>query len=412
MLTPAAVKAAQPMARAYKLFDTGGLFLFVAASGLKSWRVKYRLKGKEQLAVLGQHPVMSLPEARGARDALKERIRHGGPAQVRKAMTFSELARAWHEHQRSRWSPRHAEDVLANLERDAFPVLGEIPLGAIDEPMVLELLEAVEGRGRLATAKRFRQRLSSIFSFGIARKLCAADPAAILGRALQPARPARPHPALLSVEACRQLLADCEALAARRLVKLASRFLALTAVRLDAVRGMRWGEIDVDEAVWRVPAARMKLAKVKKGDSRFDHVVPLSAQALQVLHEVLVEIRHDTHSLPDAARLVFSRGATPIGEGAIRQLYIDAGYGGRHVPHGWRASFSTILNEAMPEASAIIEQALAHTPKDKVKAAYDRADHMARRRALLDRWGAIIEGTFRPNPEFNVCSVKLRPQSG
>lgn len=392
MLTPAAVKAAQPMARAYKLFDTNGLFLFVAPSGRKSWRVKYRLKGKEQLAVLGQYPAMSLPEARAQRDGLKERIRAGsGAAEIRKPMTFGELARAWHAHKKPRWSEQHAVDVLGNLERDAFPVLGELPLSVIDEPMVLEVIEAVEGRGRLATAKRFRQRISSIFSFGIARKHCAADPAAILGRELQPARPVRPHPALLTPEACRQLLDDCETVTARTLVRLASRFLALTAVRLNAVRGMRWGEIDFDAAEWRVPAARMKLAKAKKADAAHDHIVPLSTQALQVLYEVLIEIGHDTRSsLPAADQLVFGRGAAPIGEGAIRQLYIDAGYGGRHVPHGWRASFSTILNEMMPEASAIIEQALAHTPKDKVKAAYDRAGHMARRRALFDRWGAII----------------------
>lgn len=392
MLTPAAVKAAQPMVRAYKLFDTNGLFLFVAPSGLKSWRVKYRLKGKEKLATLGQYPALSLPEARAQRDGLKKRIKGGGEAaQIRKPMTFGELARAWHEDRKARWSEQHAADVLSNLERDAFPILGEIPLSVIDEPMVLEVIGAVEGRGRLATAKRFRQRISSIFSFGIARKHCAADPAAILVRELQPARPVRAHPALLTTEACRRLLADCETIAARPLVRLASRYLALTAVRLNAVRGMQWGEIDLDAAEWRVPAARMKLAKVKKADAAYDHIVPLSAQALQVLHKVLQEIGHDARSsLPPADRLVFARAGAPIGEGAIRQLYIDAGYGGRHVPHGWRASFSTILNESMPEASAIIEQALAHTPKDKVKAAYDRADHMARRRVLFDRWGSLL----------------------
>lgn len=391
MLTPAAVKAAQPMARAYKLFDTNGLFLFVTPGGRKGWRVKYRLKGKEQLATLGQYPAMSLPEARAQRDGLKERIKAGGEAaQIRKPMTFAELARAWHEDRKGRWSEQHAADVMGNLERDAFPVLGEIPIGAIDEPMVLDLLEAVEGRGRLATAKRFRQRISSIFAFGIARKHCAVDPAAILGRELQPARPVRSHPALLTVEGCRQLLVDCEKVGARHLVKLASRFLALTAVRLNAVRGMCWGEVDLDAAEWRVPAARMKLAKVKKADANYDHIVPLSGQALQVLREVLVEIGHDTDSLPAADQLVFARGAAPIGEGAIRQLYIDAGYGGRHVPHGWRASFSTILNEMMKTESDIIEIALAHTRKDKVKAAYDRAEHMARRRVLFDRWGEVI----------------------
>jgi integrase len=189
------------------------------------------------------------------------------------------------------------------------------------------------------------------------------------------------------------LLAAADRQIAPARVKLASRFLALTAVRLDAVRGMRWNEIEGwggSEPIWRVPSVRMKLAKVKKGDERFDHVVPLSAQACQVVQDLHDLMRDEGRGLPDSDQLVFSRGAAPMGEGAIRQLYIDAGYRGRHVPHGWRASFSTILNEELRGEGDIIEQALAHTPKDKVKAAYDRAEQMARRRALFDQWGAML----------------------
>ena len=396
MLTPAAVKAAQPMARAYKLFDTSGLFLFVAPSGLKAWRLKFRRAGHEQLVTLGRYPALSLPEARAARDEARARIRAGAAPLAAKPAheieTFEQVARAWHAHQAPRWSATHAADVLGSLERYAFPALGAEPVSAIGAPAVLDLLEAVERRGCLATAKRLRQRLSAIFAYGIARQICEADPAAILGRAMQPARPARPHPALTSADACRQLLVDCESVPARPLVRLASRFLALTAVRLDAVRGMRWGEIEGWEdgaPIWHVPPERMKLAKVKKKDARFGHAVPLSAQALQVLHEVLAEIG-STHTVPAPDRLVFSRGAAPIGEGAIRLLYIEAGYGGRHVPHGWRASFSTILNELHRKERDAIDRALAHTPKDKVEAAYNRAVQMDRRRALFDRWGALI----------------------
>jgi integrase len=393
MLTPAAVKAAQPQTRAYKLFDQHGLFIFVAPTGLKSWRMKHTRGGREQLLTLGRYPAMSLPAARGARDAVKERLSAGLPPMATRSAvwtidTFEQLARAWHAHQTPRWSPVHAADVLATLERYAFPVLGELPIGAIEAPDLLPILESVEGRGRLATAKRLRQRISSIFRFGIARRLCEADPAAILAGGMLPARPPRQHPALLTVDACRQLLVDCERVPARAIVRLASRFLALTAVRLDAVRGMRWGEIDgleQGEPVWRVPAARMKLARVKKDDHRFDHLVPLSRQALAVLREV-------ADHFGEADELVFPGVGkkVPIGEGAIRQLYIDAGYRGRHVPHGWRASWSTILNELVPAERAEIDRALAHTPKDKVELAYNRAMQMARRRALFDQWGDLI----------------------
>ena len=396
MLTPAAVKAAQPMARAYKLFDAGGLFLFVAPSGLRSWRYKCQRDGRERLITLGRYPAMSLPEARAARDEARRALcEHGRvvPKAAKNLSSFAQLARAWHAHQAPRWSAVHAADVLASLERDALPELGELPIGMIAAPELLDLLERVEGRGCLPTAKRLRQRISAIFRWAIARKLCEADPAAILSQAMLPARPARQHPALLTAEACRQLLDDCETTPARPLVRLASRFLALTAVRLDAVRGMRWGEILLDSPdgpIWRVPAARMKLAKVKKTDERFDHIVPLSAQALQVLHEVVVLVRGRADAVLHADQLVFARGAAPMGEGAIRQLYIDAGYRGRHVPHGWRASWSTILNKLRPDQRAAIDLALGHTPKDKVEAAYNRDDQLAQRRVLMDRWGALI----------------------
>ena len=400
MLTPAAVKAAQPQARAQKLFDQHGLFLFVAPSGLKSWRMKHSRGGREQLLTLGRYPAMSLPAARAKRDAVRERLNAGLPPMATRSAvwtidTFEQLARAWHAHQTPRWSPVHAADVLATLERYAFPAIGDMPIGAIEAPDLLPILEAVEGRGHLATAKRLRQRISSICRFGIARRLCEADPAAILAGGMLPARPPRQPPALLTVAACRPLLADWEGGPARAIVRLASRFLALTAVRLDAVRGMRWGEIeglDQGDPVWRVPAARMKLARVKKDDRRFDHLVPLGQQALHVLHLAAIENGYDSHSSAPPEKLVFSRTAAPIGEGAIRQLYIDAGYRGRHVPHGWRASWSTILNELGPSERAEIDRALAHTPKDKVELAYNRAIQMVRRRALFEQWGEILAG--------------------
>lgn len=323
MLTPAAVKAAQPQARAYKLFDARSLFLFVAPNGLKSWRMKYRRAGRETVVALGRYPVMSLPEARAARDAAKERLRTGAApigakAEVDEISTFGQLARAWHADQAKRWSAVHAADALASLERDVFPVLGEELLASIDAPMVLQVLEQVEGRGRLVTGKRIRQRISSVFRYGIALKHCTEDPAAILVRMMAPARPPLQHAALLTAEECRQLLARCYQADVRPVVMLASRFLALTAVRLDAVRGMCWGEIeDLDgaEPTWRVPAARMKLAKVKKDDPRFDHFVPLSAQAVQVLQVCRAVLDH----VPDAGELVFRSGAknVPIGEGAM-----------------------------------------------------------------------------------------------
>lgn len=398
-LTMAAAKAAGPRARAYKLFDGGGLFLHVAPTGTRTWRVKHRRGGREQLATLGRFPALSLAEARARRDALRANLGSTPSSLVvdnRQADTFEQVARAWHAHQAPRWSDSHAARVLAGLERHVFPRLGERPIGAIAAAELLAVLRPLEARGRGDAAKRLRQRLSAVFGYAIAHDLAAADPAARLGSALAGAGLARPMPALTDPAECRALLAACDHLAgAGKMIRLASRFLALTAVRLAAVRGMRWSEVhDLDGAapLWIVPAARMKLTRAKKGDSRFDHAVPLSPQAVGVLRaaaklqfgDANLHARNIPGNIPDA--LVF-----PIGAGALRALYARTPFAGRHVPHGWRASFATILNEDLgPQWRGDIDRALAHSPKDKVEAAYNRAQLLDRRRALFARWGELL----------------------
>lgn len=410
MLTNVVAKAAAPQARAYKLADAGGLHLHVATTGSKSWRLKYRWQRKEKLLTIGRYPDISLAEARARAEEAKAQLRAGteprGGAETAAAIgTVEQLARAWYEHNLASWSAAHAADVLSGLERDVFPAIGEAAIGAVQPRELLAVLRAVEQRRRFVTAQRIRQRLSEIFAFGIAEGLASEDPAARLGAAMLEAPPARPQPALVSIEECRELLARADRVDAREETRLASRFLALTAVRLDAVRGMRWDEVeglDGDAPLWRVPPARMKLKRAKKGEERFAHLVPLSRQAVAVLRRA-AEIGYGTRSGggPESARpsetgpLVFPGRdrSRPIGEGALRALYDRAGFTGRHVPHGWRSSFSTILNEQLGEGwRATIDRALAHSPKDKVEAAYNRAEQLARRREIFDRWGDLLTG--------------------
>ena len=399
MLTNAAAKAAQPQPRAYKLYDSGGLFLLVTPAGTKSWRLKYRRAGREQLKTLGRFPEINLAQARAGRDQAKQDLARGVD-QGEQLRSFSEIARAWHAHNLARWSQNHAADVIAGLERDVFPAIGEMAIGDIRPSELLQLIRRVEARGCRATASRLRQRLSAVFGFAIAHDLVAADPAAQIGRAMAGTALVQPHPALIDIAECRALLQACKSARANLHVRLASRFLALTAVRLDAVRGMRWGEIEWDcvdtgGPAWRVPAARMKLARAKKGEARFAHLVPLSAPALAVLVAAAeIQGQPDGKSI-DPEQLVFARagGAVPIGRGSIGALIARAGYQGRHVPHGWRSSFSTILNDAMgPDFRAAIDRALAHSPKDKVEAAYNRSVMIDQRTAIFDRWGEMLAG--------------------
>ncbi|WP_267396533.1 MULTISPECIES: integrase arm-type DNA-binding domain-containing protein [unclassified Sphingomonas] len=396
MLTNAAVKAARPRAAAYKLADLGGLHLYVAPNGRKSFRMRFRWEGKEQLLTFGTVPEVSLDVARARCDEVRERLYRGeDPRKVSDRevaqVHFDAIARRWHTHMRRRWTAVHAGDVLASLERDIFPAIGAMPIKAITVPVVLSALRVIEERGSLETARRVRQRISAVFGFAMAENLVDQDPAAIVGRALMPPAPARHHPALLEIDGARELLAAAELVDAAPAVKLASRFLALTAVRLAAVRGARWEEIeDLDGAapLWRIPAARMKLAAAKKLEARNDHSVPLSRQAVELLRVA----RALTSGVSDEGDgkvkdLIFpGRTGGQIGEAAIGCLYDRAGFAGRHVPHGWRATFATILNERCSGDHTAIDRALAHAPKDKVAAAYDRSEQLARRAQLFQAW--------------------------
>lgn len=392
MLTNAAAKAAGAQARAYKLHDQGGLRLLVRPTGSKSWQLKYRWHGREKLLTLGQFPEVNVNRARILQAEAKEQLAAGvdpGRQGGNNLHIFQQLARLWYQANLPAWSPAHAEDVLASLERDIFPTLGAEPADAITPPQLLAQIEGIAQRGCSASAHRVRQRLAEIFAFGRARGLVTGNPAADLGAAMLSPPPPNPHAALLELADCRKLLAVCEQVPARAETILASRFLALTAVRLAAVRGMTWGEVDLDARIWTVPAARMKLSRAKKGDARFDHVVPLSDAAVAVLERLRSASSNEGAKINS---LVFpGRDGGPIAAGAIRELYERAGFAGRHVPHGWRASFSTILNEELgPEWRFDIDAALGHAGKGKVEAAYNRSAQLGRRRELFDRWGALL----------------------
>lgn len=402
MLSIAAVKAARTKPRAYKMYDERGLFLYVAPSGLKSYRLRFSVGGKEQVLVIGSHPEVTLGQARERRDQAHEQLARGDdPRQADRASpglrTFEQAARAWHALRVADWTPVHASDVLVSLERDAFPAIGALPLAEVTRPQVLALLRQIEARGAKETARRTQQRISCVFKLAMSEGWCDINPAADVTEGLAKARAGGRHPAIIDAAELRALLAAVDALRAAPVVMLASRFLALTAVRLGALRGARWDEIeDLDgaEPVWRVPAARMKLSTEKKRDPANDHLVPLSAAAVAVLRRV--------RAIADASPLIFPAGGgtAPIAERAIGDLYRRAGYAGRHVPHGWRASFSTILNEAHPDQRGTIDRALGHVAGGKeaaelkiniaVEGAYNRAQNLDQRRSLFNYWGRLL----------------------
>jgi integrase len=423
MLTDKAIRAAAPKDKAYKVSDSGGLFLHISPKNHKSWRFKYRLGGKEQLLTLGVYPDVSLAEAREKRNDARKLLREGRDPRVaaKRAklvgdsgtfQTLEKAAREWHAVQKPKWKPVHADDVITSLERDIFPHLGTMPMDVIDKPLLLSVLKKIEGRGSIETARRVKQRVAAIFRYVNAHGAGLENPANDINDALAPLPPSKRYPALLDVDAIKRMLGDVDRAGASPVTRLAGRFLTLTSQRPGMVRHMEWGEIsgvdwgnpsaDVSEALWTVPADKIKQELHLRSDEAFDHKIPLSSQAVQTMRVVRLLTGRAPYVFPNARA-----GTSPMTENAIGYLYNREGYKGKHVPHGWRSSFSTIMNEQAERELGtdlrlladrlIIDLMLAHTPAgmSATELRYNRARYMDRRRELAQRWAdMIMEGAL------------------
>jgi hypothetical protein len=409
MLTELACKKAEPGPKEIKLADAGGLYLRVRPTGAKSWCWKYRFAGKEKKLVIGPYPKVSLKAARLERDRARGDLAQGkdpaGEKQRRKAEAalaaldnFEKVARACHGLKALTWSDRYAAAVLSRLKLHAFPTLGPVPIKSITPPLVLAVIRAIEAKGSRHMAHKVRNHISDVFVWAIASGIAEQDPAAVIQKALEPMDPKK-RPALVKLEHARDVLTKTEGLTgAHWSTLLASRLLALTAARPGVVRLAEREEfegLDGKHPIWRVPAEKMKLTRQQKRDITWEFIVPLSSEALAVVKAALAASPSDRWLFPG-----LGSWRTPISDSTLSKLYRDAGFTGRHVPHGWRSSFSTIMNElaAIEDREsdrAIIDLMLAHA-QEGVEPIYNRAVYMPRRRELAQTWATMLMKGMAP----------------
>ncbi|MDG4854084.1 MULTISPECIES: integrase arm-type DNA-binding domain-containing protein [unclassified Mesorhizobium] len=406
MLTDVVARKAEKREKAYKLYDSGGLHLVIASTGGKLWRMKYQFGGKEKLLSFGPYPEVTLAAARYARDDARAQLRAGKDPSVAKKIrkleavsgdgTFETIAREWYALNKEQWVARHAADVIESLEAEVFPTLGGAPIRDISAADVLACLRPIEKRGAKETARRIRQRMSAVFVYAVASDRADNDPAAMVKKAMTPMKKGK-QPAITDLDKAREMLAKAESETAHPVTKLALRILALTAVRPGTLAATPWAEWPAGGDLWQIPAERMKLRLQHKDDEARDHFVPLSRQTIEAI---------------DALRTISGRGPLafpntrhahkPMSENAIGYLLNRAGYHSKHVPHGWRATFSSVMNEGFRPDKPVIDLMLAHTPKDKVEGAYNRALHLERRKELAQIWADLILEGARPAAELLV----------
>ena len=226
------------------------------------------------------------------------------------------------------------------------------------------------------------KRLSAVWGFAIASGVAKNNPAAGITKALKPIVRQGRRAAVTSLDNARDAITRAEATPAHPVTRLALRLLALTAVRPGELRHATWGEFNGD--VWTIPGVRMKHTQARAAQIP-DHVVPLSSHALAVLEALRPLTGKGALCFPSA-----TDAGKPISENAIGYLLNRAGFAGRQTAHGWRATFSSLMNERNPADRDVIEAMLAHTPKDAVAAAYNRTSYAARRREIAQEWGDLL----------------------
>ncbi len=386
-LSDTAIKNTKPQAKPIKVRDGGGLYLLINPNGSRWWRLDYRFDGKRKTLSMGIYPDVPLKTARSRRDDARVLLADGvDPGAQRKAEkqakseagsnTFEALAREWMATRGKEWTESYASKTKSALERNAFPAIGSKPITEITAPNLLAMLRAIESRGIVDMAHRIQQHCGAIFRYAIATGRAIADPVPSLRGALSTVK--KEHYAAITDPAeYAELLRDIDNYRGEATTKAAMQLLALTFQRTKEVRFAEWSQFDLAAALWRIPAEIMKMREA--------HIVPLSKQAIEILNRL--------QAITGGGRLVFPSSISrerPISENTVVYGLARMGYKGRMTGHGFRSVASTLLNEQGYRPD-IIERQLAHSEKNAVRAAYNRAEYLPERKNMMQEWADYLD---------------------
>jgi len=393
-LTDLTIKKLSPKEKPYRVSDEKGLVLQVHPNGSKYWQVRYRFRGKEKLLSLGVYPELSLAGARAKRDEARKLVAEGcDPCAAKKqrkqtsqSTVFSAVADAWHKFNTPKWATSTADKCRACLDNDILPVLGEKLLEEITPADTAAVIEPIERRGSHNIAKKARQWLRRIFSYAIAKGLTEKNPASDLNEIAAKAPKTKHHPYLVEAD-LPEFLRAVRSYHGRVITATAAWLVILTANRPGVVRFAEWREFDLEEAVWEIPADKMKM--------RRPHLVPLPRQAVAMLKEL--------HKLTGSYEYVFpgqggygERQGETISECTINQAFARLGYKGRMTGHGSRHTASTLLHEHGWD-SKLIDAQLSHKNNSKdegapsVRGEYNHAIYIPQRREMMQWYADYLD---------------------
>ncbi|VVE53372.1 tyrosine-type recombinase/integrase [Pandoraea commovens] len=406
-LTDAKARTAKPAEKTYRLADANGMYLEIAPSGAKYWRLKYRFAGKEKRLALGTYPTVSLAVARRTRDEARMQLADGiDPGETRKAQKrtarlnaencFEAVAREWHARYADNWTDGYAEKVLRRLTLYAFPWIGGRPIAELEAAEVLDALRRVEKQRKLETAHRLRVNIGQVMRYAVATARAKRDVTVDLRGALAPIQ-TKHFAAITDPAELGHLLNAIDGYTGTFPVSCALKLSPLLFQRPGELRQAEWTEFDLESATWEVPSVRMKRVKAAKL-SGAAHIVPLSTQAVTILR--------DLHALTGAGQYLFPSARSnsrPMSDNALNAALRRLGYGNEMMTgHGFRATARTILDEVLGVPIVIIEAQLAHCVRDPLGRAYNRTSHLPQRREMMQHWADYLHSLRYPNSTHEI----------
>jgi integrase len=385
-ITAREVAALKPAERQYARGCGGGLLLLVTPEGGKWWRFKYRFGGVQRGYSLGTFPDVSLAEAREKASEARRMLRDGRDPGVAKAAkklaqgnSFESIAEEWLIQQSKTLSEATLDKARWMLKQLVYPHIGSRPVADIEAPELLTMLREIEEKGHHETAHRTRQRVSQIMRYAIATGRAVRDPTQDLRGALAPV-PTENRAAVTDPAKVGQLLRAIDSYDGQPSTMAALKLAPLVFVRPGELRGAKWNEIELDAGEWRIPAERMKMGE--------RHIVPLSKQAVAILRQQ----QRLSGSNSEYVFPALTSPKRPMSENTVNGALRRLGYSQDEMTgHGFRAMASTLLNErGFPPD--IIELQLAHAERNKVRAAYNRAERLPERRQMMQAWADYLDG--------------------
>ncbi len=376
--------------------DGGGLYLHVTAAG-KYWRMNYRLYGKQKTLSLGVYPSISLAQARKGRDEAKKLIAQSiDPSAAKQearqadklaaANTYETVAREFHKLKAESWSESHAVKWLRMNEMYLFPEIGPMPIASIRAKAVLDALRKVEAKGILSTAQDLQQMAGQVFRYAVQTDRIEQNPVPDLKGALK-THIAKHFAAVVDPVSVGSLLRAIDAYTGQPTTRAALKLSALFFQRPGNIRAMEWVWVDLGNAMLTIPPAEMKRTLHQKANGR-PHLVPLADQAIEILKTLQPLTGHGRYVFPGARS--FKR---PMSEGTINAALRRMDFGtDDHVGHGFRAMARTMLAERMKGIDeGMVEAQLGHGKSGPLGSAYDRAEYMEQRLAMMQTWADYLD---------------------